>query len=165
MTTETDAWIELADTLGEREFVARHPGFFLVSSDQLGDAGTLFTTDVVDFGKAGARVSRRKAIEVRWIAKPQDHPYSDRISVGRARNCDVSFRHPSVSKLHAHFRTEGGRLTVTDLRSKNGTWINGKVLSADQPIDVRAHDRVRFGAVEALVVEGAEIFELLASSF
>jgi hypothetical protein len=50
----------------------------------------------------------------------------DRISLGRARNCDIVLRDPSVSKLHAHFRVkDDGKFDLVDRLSENGTEING----------------------------------------
>jgi hypothetical protein len=160
-TTQADAWVELAISLGETEFVARHPGFFLVASEEAIELSTLFDTDVVDFG-AGSSITGRRKFDVRWITKAADSPYPDRISIGRARNCDLPFRHPSVSKLHAHLQIEGPRLMLIDRKSRNGTRVNGKRLAPDRPHPLAVRDQVEFGRVQALVLDGPELFELLA---
>jgi len=36
------------------------------------------------------------------VKKREGNPYPDRFSIGRAPNCDVVVRLPSVSKVHAH---------------------------------------------------------------
>jgi len=89
MKTHTEAWVEVAESLGEREFLARHSGFFLISSEEPVELATLFNTEIVDFGSTRARPPSRRKFEVRWIAKAHDSPYPDRISVGRAGNCMV----------------------------------------------------------------------------
>jgi hypothetical protein len=161
-TTQTDAWVELAQSLGECEFVARHPGFFLISTEEPVELSTLYDTQVVDFGSNAGRPLGRRRFDVRWIAKAPDSPYPDRVSVGRARNCDVNFRHPSVSKLHAHLRNEHGRLVVSDRRSRNGTRVNGKLVAPDESRPLAAHDKVQFGSVSTLVLDGHELFDLLS---
>lgn len=45
--------------------------------------------------------------------------------VGRSRSCDVRLADPAVSARHARVACRGGRWTVADLRSTNGTWVNG----------------------------------------
>jgi hypothetical protein len=162
-TTHTDAWVELAESLGAQQFVERHPGHFLLSSEQAVEPSRVYTTATVDFGAKPVRLPGRRNFEVRWIAKAEDSPYPDRISVGRARNCDISFRHPSVSKLHAHFRVHGNQLTVTDLGSRNGTRINnGIAIAAHQPQPLTSHDRVQFGSVQTMVLDVRELFDLLS---
>jgi hypothetical protein len=165
-TTHTDAWIEYSQALGEREFLARHPGCFLLSSDNLVEELSLSsaeTTNIVDFARAQKGRPPRRMVEVRWIAKAEDSSSaSDKISVGRSRSCDICFLHPSISKLHAHFLAQGGALTLTDLGSKNGTRINGTLLSANQPEPVKAHDRVQFGSLQTMVLEASELFQLLS---
>lgn len=164
MNTHTDAWIELAHQLGKEQFLARHPGFFLFSSDKLEDtSAAIFETKVGDFAEPKPRRSFSRTFEVRWIAKGKDNPYADRISVGRARNCDVSFRHPSVSTLHALFRIDGQQqLTVTDQDSSNGTFVNGERLVANRPRRVHPQDRIQFGAVDAMVLDADGMFDLLS---
>ncbi|HTU58032.1 MAG TPA: hypothetical protein VMF89_06355, partial [Polyangiales bacterium] len=38
------------------------------------------------------------------LRKGEGRPFPERISVGRATNCDVVIRDASISKLHGHFR-------------------------------------------------------------
>jgi len=45
--------------------------------------------------------------------------------VGRSRSCDVCLPDPAVSARHARVACRGGRWTVADLESTNGTWVNG----------------------------------------
>jgi adenylate cyclase len=45
--------------------------------------------------------------------------------VGRAPSCDVVILDVSVSRRHACFTMAGGRCTVRDLGSSNGTFVNG----------------------------------------
>jgi hypothetical protein len=161
----TDAWVEYAQVLGQQEFIARHPGCFLLSSEDPVEELSLSsveTTRVVDLARAQKHRRSRRVFEVRWIAKAEDSsPASDTISVGRSRACDVCFLHVSVSKLHAHFRVQDGALTVTDLGSRNGTRINGRLMTPNKPEPVNPHDRVQFGSLQTIVLEATELFELL----
>lgn len=62
------------------------------------------------------------------------------------RQGDVRVRHPSVSKKHARFSLENGRLFVEDLGSTNGVWINRERISARRPL--AEGDTLHLGAVE-----------------
>jgi pSer/pThr/pTyr-binding forkhead associated (FHA) protein len=54
--------------------------------------------------------------------------------VGRAEPSDIVLRIPTVSTRHALLRVDGGgRVSVTDLNSTNGTAVNGVELDATSP--------------------------------
>src|ERR1700751_1190046 len=87
------------------KFVAEQPHLFLLITAKLqDDEEGGFNTLVAAPFKGKRRSSPSRTMEVRSIVKTPGNPYPDRISIGRARNCDVAIRDPSVSKLHAHFR-------------------------------------------------------------
>jgi pSer/pThr/pTyr-binding forkhead associated (FHA) protein len=66
------------------------------------------------------------------------------VKVGRARHCDCVVSDPTVSRVHASLRHEDGHWWVRDLRSTNGTSVNG-CLIADE-VEVAPGDVVSFGA-------------------
>jgi adenylate cyclase len=64
--------------------------------------------------------------------------------VGRAPTCDVPVFDPTISRRHAELMSDGIKLTMRDLGSSNGTFVNGaKVEKAKISVD----DRVSFGKV------------------
>jgi pSer/pThr/pTyr-binding forkhead associated (FHA) protein len=69
--------------------------------------------------------------------------------IGRERGC--TFRIPSmeVSRRHCVLRTRDGYVTVEDLKSSNGTQLNGENVSGVQV--VRPGDRLRVGPVTFVV--------------
>ena len=99
------------------------------------------------------------------IGKRLGNPYPDRMSVGRAFNCDVVLRFPVVSKLHAHFSVAGsGELRLTDLGSSNGTWHNGLRLEPGRPVVVLPRDRLSFGGVHCQVIDAAGLYDLVSGT-
>ncbi len=52
-----------------------------------------------------------------------EQPVGPGLSVGRNPVCGLILADPRVSGLHAQFDLRGGRLFVTDLGSRNGTWV------------------------------------------
>lgn len=48
-----------------------------------------------------------------------------RLSIGRGPNCDIFFNDASVSKIHAEIIVNEAEISVRDLDSTNGTFING----------------------------------------
>jgi pSer/pThr/pTyr-binding forkhead associated (FHA) protein len=56
-----------------------------------------------------------------------------------------------VSREHALLRYKGGKLTITDLRSVNGTMRNGQKLNPEQPQEVHDGDELLLGHLSIMV--------------
>jgi hypothetical protein len=96
------------------------------------------------------------------IAKRRGNPHPERLSVGRAQNCDVVLRVTSVSKLHAHFTLRDGRmLELLDQHSANGTFVNGARLVSGRSAPVKWGDNLRFGALDFEFAAPGKVHELL----
>src|SRR6202035_1445428 len=54
--------------------------------------------------------------------------------VGRTSDAAVMIAAPSISRKHAVIRIRGKRVEIEDLRSKNGTSIDGKAVSGRQEL-------------------------------
>src|SRR4051812_43525910 len=107
--------------------------FLLVTARMSDDDEGGFNTVVAEPFKGKSRSGSSRQMNVLLVRKAEGNPYPDRISVGRARNCDVSIRDPSVSKLHAHFKVrDGGGYELVDLDSQNGTCVNGRPLAPNR---------------------------------
>jgi hypothetical protein len=88
--------------------------------------------------------------------------FSERVTIGRARNSDVVLRHESVSKFHAWFaRDEQNAYFVQDASSHNGTWRNGVVLQGGETARLASGDLLRFGNVEATYCDAATLHAAL----
>ena len=70
---------------------------------------------------------------------------SGRTVVGRVPECDVSFPDdPSVSREHAALLVAHGHVTIEDLGSSNGTYVNDERIH--DPTVIRHGDRIRIGS-------------------
>lgn len=95
------------------------------------------------------------------ITKNEDNPWPERISLGRARNCDVVVRHASVSKLHAHFFLDGSKLVFADAKSTNGCKVNDRVLDGGERVQLSCGDLLCLGMIEATLYTPAGLFRFL----
>ncbi len=69
----------------------------------------------------------------------------EEITVGRAATCTIGMPDDSfVSQLHARVYRDAGLTMIEDLGSTNGTYLNGKRLTA--PEHVTKGDRVQVGS-------------------
>src|SRR6266542_2125197 len=55
---------------------------------------------------------------------PIDANREPRVLVGQSPACSVRLTDPTVSRRHAAFELVGDALRLTDLGSRNGTWVN-----------------------------------------
>ena len=65
------------------------------------------------------------------------------INVGRVQGNDLMLPKGNVSKRHARLILRDGRFIVTDLKSTNGTYVNGRKIG--QPTIVREGDKIYIG--------------------
>ncbi len=65
------------------------------------------------------------------------------INVGRVQDNDVMLPKGNVSKHHARLMLRDGRVIVTDLKSTNGTYVNGRKIA--QATIVRTGDKINIG--------------------
>ena len=150
--------VEAAGKSTLREFLVRFRGYYLVSFQGRAADPASFRTSKMRI----QRPSRNSTVEeIRKIAKAPGNPYKDRISVGRAQNCDVVIRDPSVSKLHAHFRARPEGFDLTDLESKNHTLVNGERLSPGAAGTVTDGDILQFGAIEVQLAAAEALYRWL----
>ena len=91
------------------------------------------------------------ALALRGTDRVISLPEGAQLTIGRAPQCDVQIDDHSVSRRHCTIQLEGDRLTVTDLESANGTFINDRAISHGT---ATAGDVVRLGST-VLDVRGA----------
>src|SRR5437867_6924604 len=72
------------------------------------------------------------------------------VIVGRATDCQWIITSGAVSRRHARLVRHGREVTIEDLGSSNGTFVNGERLSV--PRELHDQDRLQLGAVEILFV-------------
>jgi len=165
VAAKLDELSALARTSTREAFAAQLPHLFLVLGAPPKTETPVFDTQIVAAtppARPRAGHGGAAALEVVAVTKAPDNPYPDRISIGRARNCDVVIRNGSVSKLHAQFvMAAGSKLELCDSNSQNGTGVNGRALSPGQPVEVAPGDEIRFGSLTCHLLDAAGLHDLL----
>jgi len=72
-----------------------------------------------------------------------------KLLIGRAEECDIRPLGEEVSRRHCAMVEEAGAVTVEDLKSRNGTYVNGVKIAAK--VTVADGDIVRVGPLELKV--------------
>jgi hypothetical protein len=70
----------------------------------------------------------------------------DEVVVGRGSMCQVTIDDPMLSRRHLRIDLSGSEPTIEDLKSRNGTQLNGRPLSGRATL--RDGDRIRIGTQE-----------------
>ena len=83
------------------------------------------------------------------IVEPRDqkgrrHAVGDEATIGRAAGCTISVTDNYTSQLHARVFHRDGKLHVEDLGSTNGTYVNGRQVTA--PLPLKRGDQVKVGS-------------------
>jgi pSer/pThr/pTyr-binding forkhead associated (FHA) protein len=74
-------------------------------------------------------------------------------TVGRAPRADFVVDAALVSRLHCRLAAGAGEIEATDLKSTNGTYVNGERVDR---ATLRDGDRLRVGAVELVVMKAGK---------
>jgi pSer/pThr/pTyr-binding forkhead associated (FHA) protein len=134
--------------LSDKEFAAKvsYPVFVISwARETLEDAATgsvrdMATTDmteadalVVVFEPSGSQIGGM------WALK-----------LGRGVEADVMVPFETVSRMHAQLAREEAGYSLTDVGSKNGTWVNGHELDPQKSVKLKDGDRIKFGDVEGI---------------
>lgn len=72
--------------------------------------------------------------------------------IGRHESCKIRIASGEVSKQHCRLKHKAGGVHVKDLGSRNGTFVNDKIL--DKEVSLKAGDLLRVGPMVFLVSEG-----------
>lgn len=103
--------------------------------------------------RAAAEIGRllpmRVSLEVAEVAGNRDYEGRPPFEVGRGRELDLVLHDPEASRRHARFESRDGVVYVNDLKSSNGTFLNGRRI--DDSIEVREGDSIDVGTTRLLV--------------
>lgn len=92
------------------------------------------------------RRPRQKDKVQAWLTNRDGHSFQlnkGRTRIGRLAENDVCISDPTIGRRHAIIEEQKGHYRLTDLASKNHTWLNGRMLR--QPTMLHPNDEMRFG--------------------
>jgi DNA-binding winged helix-turn-helix (wHTH) protein len=87
------------------------------------------------------RADSPAVVSVRWGDQSVLLPDGSHL-IGRRADCGVCIDEPSVSRVHAKLDVSRDRLALEDLRSKNGTFVNGQTITAVTELLERSEVRI-----------------------
>ncbi|MGV2336414.1 MAG UNVERIFIED_CONTAM: FHA domain-containing protein [Planctomycetaceae bacterium] len=73
------------------------------------------------------------------------------IVIGRGSDCNLRLSAPQVSRRHCFLRISRDGVSITDLESSNGTWVNGNRLPSSVRHDLTDGAQISLGPVRFVV--------------
>ena len=74
------------------------------------------------------------------------------ITIGRVQGNDIVLPKGNVSKRHARIVLKDGKFIIVDLKSTNGTYVNGRKITS--PLVVKSTDKIYIGDFILSIEEG-----------
>ena len=161
-----EKYLTLATHTTAVSFAKEEPGPFLLkrptkqsepssTSQQIGFVTVLGNLDVDPFA------SQWRLVVVR---KRPGNPYEDRISIGRASNCDLVLRVPFISKIQAHILVEtSGNYSIRGQNSANPTLLNNRPVGVNDSYPLRVGDEISFGSMKFEFIDAPRLYKVLIS--
>lgn len=98
------------------------------------------------------------------VRKREGNPYDDRISIGRASNCDIVLRVPFISKVQAHILCAAdGTYSLRAQNSSTPTILNNRTVSSNEVLPLSVGDEVAFGTMKFEFVDAQRLYKVLVS--
>jgi hypothetical protein len=159
-----EPYLTAARGLTRALFVARHPGYFLIKRPSDAPQSEQRASEF-NFATVAGKLEI-DPFASHWrivpVAKRPDNPFPERMTVGRAPNCDIVLRIPFVSKVHAHIMLHpDGSHSLHDNHPSNPTLHNSRTLEPGSTTPLAVKDRVGFGSLEVEFVDAARLYDIL----
>lgn len=81
----------------------------------------------------------------------------DKFLIGRSDECHLRPKSESISRRHCAIVRKDGRVLLIDLKSRNGTEVNGKMLDPSRAKILKNNDHIKVGKLEFVVVMEAGV--------
>jgi hypothetical protein len=158
-------YLEKAKSVSQLAFIELFPHYFLLKHAKRKTSLGPSPTPEFGFATTTADVNYDPipdVFQVACIKKKPGNPFPDRLTLGRATNCDVVLRLPFVSKVHAHLLIEpDGNLTLRDNNALKGTAHNYRKLEPGSSREVQPGDILSFGSLDLELADAARFYTVL----
>lgn len=160
-------YAERMTEMGVEEF-RRYAGPVLVGAGMVGQLedkpGRRRRTHAMEEIK-GEAIPVQSLLDRVWPLRPGEQSVDERfVAVGHSHDADVVIPDYSLSSLHAAF-TKTRPVTVTDLRSLNGTFVNSVVVQPRSFVPLGNGDDVRIGRLVLRYHDGPGFLDALQDLF
>lgn len=86
----------------------------------------------------------------------ESYSIQESTSIGRSKRCNVYIPDPYLSKQHARIFFKDAEFYIEDLKSTNGTYVNGRQIGV-RPVKIKDSDKISIGHLNFLFVDGSQL--------
>ncbi len=120
----------------------------MANSDEGSEKTTVLQGDQETLKRELQKAKEQEACLIIIRGTPQGHRFfltQPEMTIGRDPSADISIADQSISRKHAKVTKAGDKVTITDLGSSNGTFVNDKKVAPNQSVDLAKEDMVKLG--------------------
>lgn len=171
MAKSLKQWIDVAAGFDEEGFVARYPHPFLMVLDQSGAAsgGDPGASGAGSLTMSGTSVTRLNTLDFpvhlvqkRIVASDPKHPLASVITIGRKSSSDIVVAAASISGVHGFFAERPDGWYLRDLKSRNGTMVDGEYLEPGDAVLLDDDLEIHFAQIGCRFNYAGTFYRLLA---
>lgn len=142
---------EVAD-LDEPAFVRKYPDAWLIWENRPGERSTLPQYTMAMGGDGGGKPrSEFEPAAYRLLGAIKE------LTIGRNGE-GILIKDSTVSDTHLVLKQVPGGWTVADAGSKNGTKVDGQLLTPETPLELKSGAQIQIGAVKLTFLTAAGLF-------
>jgi hypothetical protein len=159
-------FLELARRATRVEFGAQRAGFYLLKRPRRGVQPPT-NLPQMRFETQGEK-TEIDPFAAEWriapVRKKAENPFPERLVVGRAPNCDVVLRVPTISKVHAHIMVQaGGAFVLRPAPSTQTILHNYRNIEPGGERRLALGDHVCFGPLDFQFLDAGMLYDILRS--
>ncbi len=87
----------------------------------------------------------------------ESYSIRENATIGRSKKCDIYINDKYLSKNHARIFFDQDKFFIEDLKSTNGTYVNGQKISSAHPVKIKDNDKISFGDVSFIFVDSTSV--------
>lgn len=87
----------------------------------------------------------------------ESYSIREQATIGRSKKCDIFINDKYLSKNHARIFFDEDKFYIEDLKSTNGTYVNGEKISSSHPVRIKDNDKISFGDVSFIFVDSTSV--------
>ena len=66
---------------------------------------------------------------------------------------DILLEAPTISRVHARITRKEERFYLSDLNSRNGTCVNGRLLQGEEEYELQNYDEISFAEIQYIFLK------------
>src|SRR4051812_15908 len=118
------------------------------NDEDLGEKTAFIVGNQETLNKELQKAKEQEACLIIIRGTPQGHRFfltQPEVILGRDSSADLTVSDQGISRKHAKFTKEDGKVFITDLGSSNGSYVNDKKINPGEKVTLVKEDMIKLG--------------------